>query len=133
MQAATVRFEVPAALDHLTMAHAMSETMLLVNGFALDVVVDLMLALDEVVTTLMRAAVPDTAITCAFTTGAGTLDARVSNVAQRPAAIDENSFGWHVVASLTDTLSVTYDAFDNDRDGYPTTIYFGWIHRGQPH
>ncbi|MFC8383336.1 anti-sigma factor [Nocardia sp. NPDC057272] len=125
----TVGFQVPAELDQLSMVHALAETVLLVGGFALDEVTDLLLALDEVATALMLVATPDSLLDCAFTGGDGALGARVSAVAREPTALDEQSFGWHVVATLTDALRTDYAGFDAARDGYPTTVEFGWIRR----
>lgn len=125
----TVGFQIPAELDQLTMAHALAETVLLVEGFALDEVTDLLLAMDEVVTALVLIATPDSLIDCAFTGRDGALGARVSTLAATPDAIDEDAFGWHVVATLTDALSTRYGDFDPFRGGYPTTVEFGWIRR----
>ncbi|MGW5452516.1 anti-sigma factor [Nocardia sp. NPDC003979] len=125
----TVGFQVPAELEQLTMVHALAETVLLVGGFALDEVTDLLLALDEVVTALVLAAAPEALIDCAFTGGGGALGARVSTVARTDEAIDEDAFGWHVVATLTDALRTEYGPFDAARNGYPTTVEFGWIRR----
>lgn len=127
----TVGFQVPAELDQLTMAHALAETILLIGGFALDEVTDLLLALDEVVTALVLVAVPDGQGDCAFTVGDGALGARVATLARAPEAIDEDAFGWHVVATLTDSLRTDYAEFDPALDGYPTTVAFGWIRRFQ--
>ncbi|MFC4127722.1 anti-sigma factor [Nocardia rhizosphaerae] len=125
----TVGFQVPAELGQLAMAHALAETVLLVEGFALDEVTDLLLAVDEVVTALVLVAVPGALIDCAFTAGEGALGARISTSARGPASIDEDAFGWHVVATLTDALHTEYGAFDSAQDGYPTTVAFGWIRR----
>ncbi|WP_336081980.1 anti-sigma factor [Nocardia sp. SSK8] len=127
----TVGFQVPAELDQLTMAHAVAETILLVGGFALDEVTDLLLALDEVVTALVLASVPGTRIDCAFTGGDGVLGARAATVARTPDSIDEDAFGWHVVATLTDTLRTEYGHYDSARGGYPATVEFGWIRRSR--
>ncbi|MFE3546380.1 anti-sigma factor [Nocardia sp. NPDC059177] len=124
-----VGFRVPAELDQLTMAHALAEAVLLVGGFALDEATDLLLALDELVTALILEAVPDSAVECAFTGADGALGARVTTVARHPHSIDENTFGWHVAATLTDALRIDYAAFDPVRRGYPTTVEFGWIRR----
>ncbi|MFD5177655.1 anti-sigma factor [Nocardia sp. NPDC058379] len=124
-----VGFTVPAELDQLAMAHALAETILLIEGFALDEVTDLLLALDEVVTALVLAAVPGSHLECVFTGRDGALGARASTLARTPSAIDENAFGWHVAATLTDALATEYGEYDPARDGYPTTIEFGWIRR----
>ncbi|MFE7722914.1 anti-sigma factor [Nocardia rhizosphaerihabitans] len=128
-QSKTVGFQVPAELDQLTMVHSLAETVLLVRGFALDEVTDLILALDEVATALMLVAAADTQLDCVFTTGDGTLGARIATVIRTPSALDEESFGWHVVATLTDALRIEYGDFDPVGDGYPATVEFGWIRR----
>ncbi|APE38386.1 hypothetical protein BOX37_15815 [Nocardia mangyaensis] len=125
----SVGFQVPAQLDQLTMVHALAETVLLVGGFALDEVTDLLLAVDEVVTALVLVAVPDSLIDCAFTGGDGALGARITAVSHTDSPIDEHAFGWHVVATLTDALRTENAAFDPDHNGYPTTVEFGWIRR----
>ncbi|MFB7873893.1 anti-sigma factor [Nocardia sp. NPDC056064] len=127
----TVGFQVPAELDQLTMAHAVAETILLVSGFALDEVTDLLLALDEVTTALVLAAVPGARIDCAFTGGDGVLGARVTTVTRAPRSIDEDAFGWHVVATLTDALRTDYGDYDSACGGFPATVEFGWIRRSR--
>ncbi|WP_342800271.1 anti-sigma factor [Nocardia sp. No.11] len=125
----TVGFQVQAELDQLTMAHALAETVLLVEGFALDEITDLLLAVDEVVTALVLVAAPAAVIECTLTGGDGALGARIATHARTPVAIDENAFGWHVVATLTDALSTHYQDFDPRGNGYPTAVEFGWIRR----
>lgn len=61
-----VGIRIPAELGQLTMLRALAETVALIGDFALDEVTDIRVAVDEVATALIVAAVPGSGIGCDF-------------------------------------------------------------------
>ncbi|BDT86632.1 anti-sigma factor [Nocardia cyriacigeorgica] len=126
----TVGVRVPADLDQLLMLRALAETVSLIADFALDEVTDIRLALDEVATSLILDAVPDTELTCDFSYGDNRMTVAVSSVAATESVGDRHSFGWHIVRTLTESISTEQRPFDQNAGGYPTTAQFTWVRGG---
>ncbi|AFU04494.1 anti-sigma factor [Nocardia brasiliensis] len=126
----TVAVTVPATPEQLTMLRALAETVLLIADFGLDEVTDIRLALDEIATVLLQDAVPESTISCAFTYREGVLKAVIQAVGRSETEVGAGSFGWHIVQTLTDSVTATRAPFDAAVDGYPTVVEFVWA-RGE--
>ncbi len=126
----TVAVTVPAAPEQLTMLRALAETVLLIADFGLDEVTDIRLALDEIATVLMQDAVIDSTISCAFTYREGVLNAQIRAVGSSETEVGAGSFGWHIVQTLTDSVTGTREPYDDAVSGYPTVVEFVWA-RGE--
>ncbi|WP_280441203.1 anti-sigma factor [Nocardia brasiliensis] len=126
----TVAVTVPATPEQLTMLRALAETVLLIADFGLDEVTDIRLALDEIATVLLQDAVPGSTISCAFTYREGMLKAAIQAVGRSETEVGTGSFGWHIVQTLTDSVTATRAPFDAAVDGYPTVVEFVWA-RGE--
>ncbi|MGX1773376.1 anti-sigma factor [Nocardia brasiliensis] len=126
----TVAVTVPATPEQLTMLRALAETVLLIADFGLDEVTDIRLALDEIATVLLQDAVPGSTISCAFTYREGVLKAAIQAVGSSETEVGAGSFGWHIVQTLTDSVTATRAPFDAAVDGYPTVVEFVWA-RGE--
>lgn len=122
----TIGVRVPAVYEQLVMLRALAETVALIADFGLDEVADMRLALDEVATALLRDVVPDSELDCAFAYGESTMDITVSAVTLSETGPDERSFGWHIVSTLTDSVSTTIGSHDAASGGYPTVVRFRW-------
>ncbi|MEU0539525.1 anti-sigma factor [Nocardia sp. NPDC005978] len=120
----TVGLRVPATPDHLTMLRALAETVTLVADFGLGEVNDIRLALDEVATLLMLAAVPGSMLDCELTYDEQELAVRVAGVAGSEDALDEHGLSWHIVRSLTDSLVTDQGVYAIPAGGYPTVVEF---------
>ncbi|MFF0490302.1 ATP-binding protein [Nocardia sp. NPDC004068] len=123
-QTSSVGIRVPAHLGQLTMLRALAETVALIADFALDEVTDIRVALDEIATALIAEAVPGSAVDCDFAYDDGRMTVRVAGVASVSDALDENSFGWHVLQTITDTISSETEPFDAVRNGFPILVEF---------
>lgn len=93
--------------------------------FDLDAISDLRMAVDEACTTLVRMTTEDDALTCVFTVDEDSIGVAVST---RPAAlgakVNTDSFGWRVLQTLTDEVSVI------GADGAePTTVGIALVKR----
>ncbi|MBF6416411.1 ATP-binding protein [Nocardia cyriacigeorgica] len=126
----TVGVRVPAELDQLLMLRALTETVSLIADFALDEVTDIRLALDEVATSLILDAVPGSELTCDFNYGDNRMTVAVTSVAATESVGERHSFGWHIVRTLTESISTEQRPFDQNAGGYPTTARFTWLRGG---
>ncbi|TLF73295.1 ATP-binding protein [Nocardia cyriacigeorgica] len=126
----TVGVRVPADLDQLLMLRALTETVSLIADFALDEVTDIRLALDEVATSLILDAVPGSELTCDFSYGDNRMTVAVASVAATESVGEKHSFGWHIVRTLTESISTEQRPFDETTGGYPTTARFTWVRGG---
>ncbi|WP_040793761.1 ATP-binding protein [Nocardia paucivorans] len=131
-QTNTIGVRVPAVYEQLVMLRALAETVALIADFGLDEVADMRLALDEVATALLQDAAPDSELDCAFAYDESSMDVTVSAVTVSAAGPDEDSFGWHIVSTLTDRISTTIGSHDPAAGGYPTVVRFRWSRAGKP-
>ncbi|MEV6772383.1 anti-sigma factor [Nocardia sp. NPDC051030] len=129
-QTSAVGIRVPAELEQLTMLRALAETVGLIADFALDEVTDLRVALDEVATALIMAAVAGSRIDCEFDFDDRRMLVRVTALAADSDALDEHGFGWHVLQTLTENLVAQQHAYDASTGGYPTVVEFSRL-RGE--
>ncbi|MEU4411840.1 anti-sigma factor [Nocardia salmonicida] len=113
-----------AQLTQLPIVRGLAETLVLLSDFTLDEVADVRLAVDEVCSTLIAIAAPDTLLTCEFLVGDTELQVRVDGVAGSQGMPDQRSFGWHVLRTLCDEVTAEQQEFDAGVSGYPTTVRF---------
>ncbi|MGQ4599606.1 ATP-binding protein [Nocardia sp. R6R-6] len=126
----TISVRVPAESEQLAMLRALAETIVLMADFGIDEVTDIRLALDEVASALVLDAVPGSELDCAFSFDGDAVDVRVAAVTMSDATPDQSGFGWHVVATLTDSVSASQETPDPAAGGYPTTVDFRWVRGG---
>ncbi|MFE3099480.1 anti-sigma factor [Nocardia tengchongensis] len=119
-----VALRVRADAGQLEMLRAIAETIMLTADFTIDVVIDVRVALDQVATTLIAAAVPGVALECEFHFDEERVRIRVTSVIGAGGGLIEHSFGWHFVEALTDSIIVDSANFDTVRRGYPVTVEF---------
>ncbi|MFF2549705.1 anti-sigma factor [Nocardia sp. NPDC058058] len=120
----TVGVRVPAELDQLTMLRALAETVALIGDFALDALTDIRVAVDEVATALIIAAVPDSCVECEFDYDAEYMRVRMSAIAGGGGVFDERGFSWQVLHTITENLAAHSSPFDAGSGGYPVSIEF---------
>ncbi|MFD4355616.1 anti-sigma factor [Nocardia sp. NPDC058518] len=113
-----------AQLTQLPIVRGLAETLVLLSDFTLDEVADVRLAVDEVCSTLIAIAAPDTLLTCQFLVGDTELQVRVDGVAAAQGMPDQRSFGWHVLRTLCDEVTAEQQDFDSGVSGFPTTVRF---------
>lgn len=119
-----VEIRVAASVTQLPIVRGLAETLVLLSDFTLDEVADIRLAVDEVCSTLIAVAAPDTSLNCRFTVGDLELLVRVDGVAATEGLPNHRSFGWHVLRTLTDEVQAHQEAYDPRASGYPTTVEF---------
>ncbi|MFJ4655144.1 anti-sigma factor [Nocardia sp. NPDC088792] len=119
-----IGLRIPAELEQLPMLRAVAETVLLTADFTLDVVTDVRVALDEVATALILSAAPGREIDCDFRYDLRQVEVQVTTVVQTDEALRENSFGRHLLDTLTDSIRTVYSPFDTELRGYPVVVDF---------
>ncbi|GLZ39523.1 hypothetical protein [Actinokineospora sp. NBRC 105648] len=96
-----VELRVPASLANLPVVRSVAGTLATLLDQDLDAVSDLILAVDEVCSTLIGLAVPGATVDCVFGVGGPRVSFEAS-VDARPGAVpDTSSFGWQVLTTLT--------------------------------
>lgn len=123
----TIAIEVPARSDQLIMIRALTETLSLIADFAIDEVTDIRLALDEVATALILDAVPGTTLELRFTYDHAHMCVRAAAVSRTDSASVRVGFGWHIVRTLTQTVTATHAPRDPVAGGYPLVVEFDWV------
>ncbi|EME22116.1 ATP-binding protein [Rhodococcus triatomae] len=116
--------EVRVRADHgrLPVLRAVAETVAILADLTLDHVSDVKLAVDEICSALVTKAAVDADVVCRFDATATVLGVHVSADTTTDRVPDERGFGWHVVRTLTDTVSVTHEPLRNG--GFHTTVAF---------
>ncbi|WP_330232256.1 anti-sigma factor [Nocardia sp. NBC_00508] len=125
-----ISVRVPAESEQLAMLRALAETVVLMADFGIDEVTDIRLALDEVASALVLDAVPGSELDCAFSFDGDAVDVQVCAVTRSNGTPDQAGFGWHIVTTLTDSVSASQGAHDSASGGYPTTVDFRWVRGG---
>lgn len=120
----TVSLRVPARPGQLTMVRALTETCLLIADLALDDVTDVQIAVDEIATMLIGAAVAGSSIECDFAFDDRRVSVRVVGTVVEREPINEYGLGWHVTRAVTETLSADLGQFDIGQGGYPIAVRF---------
>lgn len=111
-----------AEFGQLPLLRAVAETVAVLADFTLDDVSDIELAVDEVCSVLIKDAQRGSVLTCRFHSGDFDLRVRVGVDTATDRLPDEQSFGWHVLRTLTDSISTTRHPLD--RGGFHTVVDF---------
>ncbi len=113
------------------MLRALTETVLMLAEFALDEVTDIQVAIDEIATDLIGAAIVGSALDCELTVDRGRIAVCLSTISVKREVIDEEGFGWHVIRTVTETLRTDIGSYDRIWGGFPITVEFGCGPGGQ--
>ncbi|HEY3260054.1 MAG TPA: ATP-binding protein [Pseudonocardiaceae bacterium] len=89
------------------------------QDFDLDAVSDLRMAVDEACATLVPLAVPGSVLSCRFMVGVDSIEVLAKVNVPRPTRVQQNTFGWRVLSTLTDEVQAISQDFD-DADGRPS-------------
>ena len=91
-----------ADLGQLFVVRALAATIAIRQDFALDAVEDVKLAVDEISSTLVPRAAVGEPLSCRFTASEGRITVLAQVVSDSAAPVDEETFGWRVLTTLTD-------------------------------
>lgn len=119
-----VQLLVAADFDQLPVMRAAAETLAVLAYFTLDEVADITLAVDEVCSQLIAAALTGTELHCSFTDSDAAMMVTISARVGHRDAVKREGFGWHVLDTLTDSLSLTMSPAAGEPAGGETTVEF---------
>jgi serine/threonine-protein kinase RsbW len=120
--AGPVELQVPTELDQLAVVRTVAEAVAARENFDLDAVADIKLAVDESSACLISRATLGARLECRFRMLPHALEVLVSTTTTTADVPNKNSFGWHVLTTLTDTVSVEQRRIAPDV--YATAITF---------
>ncbi|MEE2059284.1 ATP-binding protein [Rhodococcus artemisiae] len=117
----TVELRVRADADQLSVLRAVAAAIALQHDFDLDTVEDIKLAVDEAATRLIVNSTDLSTLLCSFQVSPSGVKISLTAPTRTDAPTRQpRSFGWHVLNSLTDSVSVS-SGFD-DHGGTVSTI-----------
>jgi serine/threonine-protein kinase RsbW len=120
--AGPVELQVPTELDQLAVVRTVAEAVAARENLDLDAVADVKLAVDEASACLISRATLGARLECRFRALTHVLEVIVSTTTTTVDVPNENSFGWHVLTTLTDALTVERGRIAPDV--YATAIRF---------
>lgn len=101
---APVELRVRAEADQLPVIRAVAETLAVLNDFTLDDIADVKLVVDEVCSQLIKGSVAEAELSCTFAVGDAGIRIVVTSAMESAAIPKKDSFGWHVLQTLTDSI-----------------------------
>ncbi len=101
--AVSAELRLVADLGHLFVVRALAATIAIRQDFELDAVEDVKLAVDEICSTLVPRARPGEQLICQLSAVDGVIGVSAHVVSDTDSAIDQNTFGWRVLTTLTDS------------------------------
>lgn len=104
---APVELRVVADAEQLPVVRAVAETLAVLGDFTLDDIADIKLVVDEVCSELISGALPGAELTCAFTVSDSGIRISSSSVLVPDQVPKSDSFGWHVLQTLTDSIAMS--------------------------
>ena len=110
---APVELRVIADADQLPVVRAVAETLAVLGDFTLDDIADIKLAVDEVCSQLIAGVVPSAELTCSFVVGESGMQITTTSVVHEGRVPKSDSFGWHVLQTLTDSISLSASSVPN--------------------
>ena len=103
---APVELRVRAEADQLPVVRAVAETLAVLSDFTLDDVADVKLVVDEVCSQLIKGSVTDAELSCLFAVSDSGIRIVVTSTLVPTSVPKKDSFGWHVLQTLTDTIEL---------------------------
>ncbi len=102
---------IPAATDRLAVVRALVETALYIDDWSLDDVIDAKVAVDEICSQIIAAAAEGSSleITLHLSSNGGVVGGEIrGELVQGGVALNESTFGWRIVRTVTDSHTVEY-------------------------
>ncbi|MEO9329766.1 anti-sigma factor [Gordonia aurantiaca] len=100
---------VPASTDRLALVRAVVETALYIEDWPLDDVIDAKVAVDEICSQIIAAAAEGSTMQITLQMNDNGVAGEVRGELVPGVMLDESTFGWRIVQTVTDTHTVTYE------------------------
>ncbi|OZC45284.1 anti-sigma factor [Rhodococcus sp. 14-2483-1-1] len=110
---APVELRVRAEADQLPVVRAVAETLVVLSDFTLDDIADVKLVVDEVCSQLIKGSVADSELSCLFSVSDSGIRIVVTSTLAATSVPKKDSFGWHVLQTLTDSIELRADDADD--------------------
>ncbi|QII01788.1 ATP-binding protein [Rhodococcoides fascians A21d2] len=110
---APVELRVRAEADQLPVVRAVAETLVVLSDFTLDDIADVKLVVDEVCSQLIKGSVADSELSCLFSVSDSGIRIVVTSTLATTSVPKKDSFGWHVLQTLTDSIELRADDADD--------------------
>ncbi len=117
--ASRVQVTIPADPARLPLLRSIAAAMAVSLDFDIDTMADLRMAVDELAATVVTRARPGSPVRVEFMTEGDAVAVSALASASDPDPIDEGSFGWMVLSTLSETVSGTVE----DRDGQGPQVH----------
>lgn len=117
-----VELRIRATPDQLSVLRALAAAIAIHEDFDLDSIADIKLAMDEACTYLIVRSTPEAVLVCRLQYSNNALRVEVSTTTAAWDDARDNSFGWHVLNALTDSIDMTREP--DASGGSITTIEF---------
>ncbi|GAC02849.1 putative anti-sigma factor [Gordonia namibiensis NBRC 108229] len=99
---------VPAATDRLALVRALVETALYIDDWSLDDVIDAKVAVDEICSQIISAAAEGSSMEVVLHLASNGVVGEVRGDLVADVELDESTFGWRIVQTVTDTHTIRY-------------------------
>jgi serine/threonine-protein kinase RsbW len=119
-----VELQVPTEVDQLAVVRTVAEAVAAREDFDLDAVADIKLAVDEASACLIGRATLGARLDCRYHPLPNALEVIVSTTTCTSEVPNRHGFGWHVLTTLTDTITVEQFPAVPDSSSYVTSIRF---------
>ncbi|WP_255450258.1 ATP-binding protein [Skermania sp. ID1734] len=120
----TVELRVSASPNQLSVVRAVAATIAGQCDFDLDEIADVRLAIDEACSHLIVRAHSEAVLQCTFEMAPNALQVTAMTITSGADSSSRRSFGWHVLNTLADSVTMTQDAIPDRPDSYRTSIEF---------
>jgi serine/threonine-protein kinase RsbW len=111
---APVELRVRAEADQLPVVRAVAETLVVLSDFTLDDIADVKLVVDEVCSQLIKGSVANAELSCRFSVNDAGIRIVVTSTLTPTSVPKQDSFGWHVLQTLADSIELrAADAIDD--------------------
>lgn len=110
---APVELRVRAEADQLPVVRAVAETLVVLSDFTLDDIADAKLVVDEVCSQLIKGSVADSELSCMFSVSDSGIRIVVTSTLAAASVPKKDSFGWHVLQTLTDSIELREQVADD--------------------
>lgn len=109
---APVELRVVANADQLPVVRAVAETLAVLGDFTLDDIADIKLVVDEVCSELIAGAIAGAELSCSFVVSETGIRITTTSVVETSRVPTADSFGWHVLQTLTDSIALSASSVD---------------------
>jgi serine/threonine-protein kinase RsbW len=113
-----VEVRITAAPSHLSVVRAVAVDIAMRQDFDLDEISDFKLAVDEACSTLVALAVPEAVLSCRFHARDGEVQVHTTVLSAQATGARQDTFGWKVLTTLTDSASSRVEQAAADPGGY---------------